>query len=94
MKKLLTQGEVCKQLRIHYSTLCRMMNANEFIPPVLGRGRRLVFDPDAVEAWIKARQSVVNPAITTSSQRKRDKKSFDQRQADADASLQRHAENR
>ena len=81
-------------LRIRYGTLHRMLKANEFVPPVYGHGRKLVFDPDAVEAWIKAKQSLAPPAVTTSSQRKRDKKSFDQRQAVADATLQRHAENR
>ena len=88
MKKLLTQGEVCELLRMRYGTLNRMLNAGGFVAPVNGRGKKLLFDPDAVEAWIKSRQQQVAPAAN--SQRKRDKKSFEQRQAAADAALQRH----
>ena len=94
MRKLLTQTEVCELLRIHYSTLCRMMNSNNFVPPVNGRGKKLLFDPDAVESWIKARSPPVTPTATTSTQRRKEKKSFEQRQAAATAALQRHVANR
>jgi len=62
-RRLLTRKEVCAVLGIHYSTLNRMMNASEFISSVNGRKRKLLFDPDAVEAWIKARQQPVTPAV-------------------------------
>ena len=92
-KKLLTQREVCERLRLKYGTLNRMMNADDFVPPINGRGRKLLFDPDAVEAWIKSRQQRIPPA-TSATQRRRDKKSFDQRQKAASASLQQHANGR
>ncbi|MCL2305167.1 MAG: helix-turn-helix domain-containing protein, partial [Planctomycetaceae bacterium] len=56
MKRLMTQGEVRELLRCSFSTLSRMMNSGDFVNPVNGRGRKLLFDPDAVEKWIKARQ--------------------------------------
>jgi hypothetical protein len=58
-----------------------MMNTGDFVPPVNGRGRKLLFDPDAVEQWVKSRQSP-------------DNKSFELRQAKADATIQRHANER
>ena len=63
MNRLLTRKELCKLLGIHYSTLNRMMNAGDFISSVNGRKKKLLFDPDAVEAWIKARQQPVIPAV-------------------------------
>jgi len=59
MKRLLTQGEVCELLRCSYSTLCRMMNAGDFLSPINGRGKRLLFCSDAVEKWIQARQQQI-----------------------------------
>jgi hypothetical protein len=53
-----------------------MLNAGVFIP-VNGRGRKLLFDPDAVEAWIKARQPPVNvnsPTVTCPAKQERDRK--------------------
>jgi len=62
------------------------------IVSVNGRGKKLLFDPDAVEAWIKKQQSppiltVTNPAKT----RRLEEKAFEQRQAAAKAALERHA---
>jgi len=97
MKTLMTQGEVCERLRIKYGKLNKMLNANEFVVPVYGRGKKLVFDPDAVEAWIKARQArqqPVTPTDSTPAQQRRKAKAFRERQAAADAALQRHANNR
>ena len=65
MRRLLTQGEVCELLRCSYSTLCRMMNAGYLVPSINGRGRKLLFDPDAIEAWIQARQQTVIPAVSS-----------------------------
>jgi excisionase family DNA binding protein len=91
MQKLLTRGEVCERLRISYSTLCRMMNAGGFISPVNGRGRKLLFDPDALETWIKARQSpVTTPTITSPTQQKRQDKEKQQRLAEARKRLEMH----
>jgi len=87
MKTLLTQGEVCERLRIKYGTLNRMMNAGEFIASVNGRGRKLLFDPDALELWIRGRQQREAPPP---SQRRRDKKALAERQAAAQAALDRH----
>jgi len=94
MKRLLTQREVCELLRVQYSTLNRMMNAGDFVSPVNGRGRKLLFCPDTVEEWIKRRQQSVAPTPTTPAKRRRDKKSFEQRQAAAEIALQRHAAER
>jgi len=66
-KKLLTQSEVCERLRLKYGTLNRMMNAGDFVPPVNGRRRKLLFDPEAVEAWIKSRQKRTSP-VTSATQ--------------------------
>jgi len=95
MKRLMTQGEVCELLRCSFSTLSRMMNSGDFLNPVNGRGRKLVFDPDTVEAWIKARQQplqaimsagvVPNPA----KQKQRDKNKI-RRLEMARATLDRH----
>ena len=95
MRKLMTQGEVCELLRISYSTLCRMMNAGNFLNPVNGRGRKLLFCSEAVEAWINARQSqqaimpagiIPNPA-KKQKQRDKDKQ---RRLENARAALERH----
>ena len=94
MKRLLTRKELCELLRIEYSTLNRMMNAGEFIASVNGRGRKLLFDPDALERWLQDRQQSVTPTATTSKQRRKDKKAFEQRQADAQSTLDRHSRNR
>jgi len=67
MKRLLTQREVCELLRCSYSTLCRMMNAGDFLQPINGRGKRLLFCSDAVENWIKARQQQAVPAVSSPS---------------------------
>jgi hypothetical protein len=47
--------------------LYRILAANEFIDPVFGRGsgRKLLFCPDAVEAWVKSRQSPANTTAIT-----------------------------
>jgi len=93
MEMLLTREELCKRLRITYSTLYRWMKEGLFFQPVNGRGRKLLFDPDAVEAWITARQSPVTPTAATcpAQRRRRDKKAFGQRQAAARTTLQKHA---
>jgi len=96
MKKLWTQAEVCERLRIKYGKLNKLMNSGDFVPPVYGRGKKLVFDPDAVEAWIKNRQSPVIPAvsISTPTQQRRKAKAFRERQEAADATLKRHSVSR
>ena len=74
MKKLLTRRELCEVLCITYPTLNRMMNDGRFdVRPVNGRNRKLLFDPDAVEAWIKRQQTLIpapTPPIGTRQQRK------------------------
>jgi len=94
MRRLLTQEEVCEILCIKYGKLNKMLNANEFIPPVFGRGKKLVFDPDAVEAWIKTRSPPVTPTVSTPAQQRREAKAFQERQKAADATLRRHNVNR
>ena len=91
MNKLLTQRDLCELLRVQYSTLNRWLNAGTFPQPVNGRGKKLLFDPAAIEDWIKSRQQSAAPAFTSPAKRRRDKKSFEQRQTAAQAVLQRHA---
>jgi hypothetical protein len=38
------------------SSIATLIDTGEFIAPLNGRGRKLLFDPDAVEAWVKSRQ--------------------------------------
>ena len=93
MKKLLTQKELCEMLCIKYTTLNRMMNDGRFdVSPINGRYRKLLFDPDAVEEWIKRQQTVI-PAPTPPAQHRRDKKAFDRRQEEAARALERHRRN-
>ena len=97
MRKLLTQKELCELLRIKYSTLYRMMNDGRFeVRPVNGRGNKLLFDPDAVDAWIKSCQSPVAHAtsIRIAKSEKKHARDFAERQQRADDALQRHALNR
>ena len=93
MNRLLTQGEVCELLRISYPTLCRWLNAETFPQPVNGRRRKLLFDPDAVEAWIKNQRGppVSTPAVTCSTKQRNDTRSFQERQRLAELSLQKHS---
>ena len=94
MNKLLTQRDLCELLRVQYSTLNRWLNAGTFPQPVNGRGKKLLFDPDAIEDWVKSRQQPAVPIPTPSTKRRRDKNSFEQRQVAAQAVLQRHATER
>ena len=93
MRKMFTQADVCELLGIHYSTLNRMLNASEFIAPLNGRGRKLLFDPDAVETWIKSRQSppIPTPAVINPAKKLRqEEKAYRERQEAARAALERH----
>ena len=92
MKKLLTRKELCELLRIGDSTLYRMIKAGEFILPVNGRGRKSLFCPDAVEAWVKSRQQPVAQATVTSPTAKA--RDFAERQKRAAEALARHTINR
>ena len=97
MRKLLTQKELCELLRIKYSTLYRMMNDGRFeVRPVNGRGNKLLFDSDAVETWIKSRQTPVAHAagIRIAKNEKKHARDFAERQQRAADALQRHALNR
>jgi hypothetical protein len=80
-------------LRISYPTLCRMLNAGDFVPPVNGRRRKLLFDPDAVEAWVKARSPPVNPTVTNPVKQKQQDKDRKRRIQLARDSLNRHRAN-
>jgi len=68
-----------------------MMNAGEFVP-INGRGRKLLFDPDAIEAWIKSRQQIVIPAVSSPSPTKRKQldKNRSRRLKAAREALERH----
>ena len=95
MKKLLTQKELCELLSISYPTLNRMMNDGRFIQPVNGRGKKLLFDHDAVDAWLseknRAPPQVSVPPGRSEKQRARD---FAERQERAQRALERHGFNR
>ena len=95
MKRLLTRKELCKWLGIGDSTLYRMTKAGEFILPVNGRGRKSLFCPDAVEAWIKSRQQpVAQTAATSPAKSEKKSRDFAERQLRAQQSLERHGLNR
>ena len=96
MKKLLTRKELCELLCISDSTRYRMTKTGEFILPVNGQGRKLLFDPDAVEAWIKSRQQPVAQSATTNPTKTEKQKSrdFAERQLRAQQALERHVANR
>ena len=90
MNRLLTQQEVCDLLRISYPTLYRWMNSGTFPAPVNGRGRKLLWTQDAIEEWTN-RQSPVNaPTPAGAAKKRRERKSYEQRQALAEAALRRH----
>ena len=95
MDRLLTRKEVCALLRISYPTLCRWMNDGRFIQP-LWRYRKLLFDSDAVEAWIKNRQTTPIPApiVTNPVKRKKQEKDAQRRAELARQALDRHAAGR
>ena len=96
MKRLLNRKELCEWLGIGDSTLYRMMKAGEFILPVNGRGRKSLFCPDAVEAWIKSRQQPVAQTAATNPTKSENQKNrdFAERQLRAQQSLERHGLNR
>ena len=90
MNKLLTQADVCELLRIKYGTLYRMLNTGDFVPPVNGRGRKLLFDPAAVEAWIKSRQATTATAPPNVNSPIREMNDYQKRQKLAAQTLQTH----
>lgn len=90
MNQLLTQVEVCTLARISYPTLCRWLNAGIFPQPVNGRRKKLLFDPAAIEAWIKKSATSTNHPPT---QQRRVQVDYARRQAEAKATLQRHYNN-
>ena len=96
MKRLLTRKELLELLGIGDSTLYRMTKAGEFILPVNGQGRKSLFCPDAVEAWVKSRQQpVAQTAATNPTKSERQKsRNFAERQLRAQQSLERHGLNR
>jgi len=72
-----------------------MMNDGRFIQPVNGRGRKLLFDPDAVEQWLADKNKSppqVNVLPTKSDKRK--SRDFAERQEWAQRTLERHGFNR
>ncbi|MDR0327725.1 MAG: helix-turn-helix domain-containing protein [Planctomycetaceae bacterium] len=94
MRRLLTRKEICERLGIHYSTLNRMMNRHEFIAPVFGRKRKLLFCPDALEAWIRSRQSSPissSPISNPAEQNRKAEADFAARQSAAKIRLLAHA---
>ena len=100
MRRLLTRKELCELLGISYSTLNRLMNAG-VIYPVFGRGRKLMFGPDDVDALIRSRQSSSRspPPLPSSisspaKQNRKVEADFAARQNDAKNRLLAHAEGR
>jgi len=93
MRALWTLKDVTKVVPLAYTTIRRMIITGRFPGSVNGRNRKLLFDPDAIEAWIKNQQSTPSNTpqnITSSKQLKREKKSFEERQKIAQKSLDRH----
>ena len=94
MEKLIDAKTLRTWLGIHDSTLTRW-EEEEIIPkPINGKGRKRLWTASTIERWLQDRQQSVTPTATTSKQRKKDKKAFEQRQADAQAALDRHSRNR
>ena len=95
MRRLLTRKELCELLGISYSTLNRLMNAGEIIP-IFGRGRKLLFCPDAVDALIRSRQALPIPSPTVPRSKERRQQDVDrQRRIElARQALERHAAGR
>jgi len=95
MKKLLTQGEVCKILRLSASSCYRKRKSVE-LNAVSERGK-ILYDPDVVEAWIKKRQCTPIPAptvINPAKKQRQDEKAYRERQEAARQTLERHRVNR
>jgi hypothetical protein len=70
-----------------------MMDTGEFtVSPVNGRRRKLLFDPDAVEAWVKSRQTLTfDTAIVTGTvAQRRQEKNRKRRLEAARATLDKH----
>ena len=92
MEKLLDLKDVMEIYGVGYSTVWRWRKYKAF-PESVGVGK-LLWTERQITEWLDRQSTSVTPAVTTSAQRKRDKKSFDQRQAAATAVLQQHAVNR
>ena len=94
MNRLLTQEEVCALLRIHYSTLRRVIRTGE-LTPVFGGRRKLLFTSESVEALIQSRQqpSPTPPNIGTA-QLKKEQDSYELRQSRAASIIHEHRINR
>jgi len=92
MTKLLTLKDIMEMCNVGYSTLYRWRK-NRAFPESVGVGK-LLWTEQQIFEWLNRQSNPVTPAVTTSAQRKRNKKSFEQRQAAATAALQRHIDNR
>jgi len=96
MKKLLSGEQTCELLGCSPSTLNRLMNSGEFIPPVFPRkrGRRLAFDPDLLESWLRSRREAAlanaPPTIKRLTEGNKERESFAQRQECARQKLALH----
>ena len=92
MKQLLTQKEVCALARISYPTLARWLTAGTFPQPVNGRKKKLLWSEQQITDWMNRQSSPCCPTLpdVSFSQRKRDAKSFGQRQEAAKQALDRH----
>jgi excisionase family DNA binding protein len=92
MEKLLTVREVTDLLRISYSTLYRWLRAGKFPVPVNGRGNKLLWHQSQIQDWSNYRKSAsaTSNAVTSPASQRRQAKSFQERQAAAEKSLQRH----
>jgi hypothetical protein len=73
-----------------------MMNRGEFITPVFGRKRKLLFDADSLMLWVKAQQPPPEPnvpAVRLVKQVERDKDRTRRLEA-ARATLDKHRKNK
>lgn len=92
MESLLTLADVCEVCRVGYSILYRWRRSGAFPEPV-GEGKLLWTHQQIIE-WMGRRSAPAQSTITTASQKRKEGKAFDERQATATKSLQRHANNR
>jgi len=97
MKKMLTRKELCELLGgIHSNTLRRKIKSGEVCPPIFERGK-LLFDPDALDAWVKSRQQAIPahpPPASATDQHRKTNMTFEQRQCRAKQILLSHSEER
>jgi hypothetical protein len=94
MKKLLTFKQLCVALGIAESTgrkwhAAALMGEFDFVTSVTPPGKKLLFDPEALDDWINSRKKTLPPIINhiSQAQKRKEEKRFDERQTSAKQKL-------